>query len=105
MDFGAHQHRAKSVAEADRTAPPLVDEVLAAPGQPLDAATRADMSTRFGQDFSRVRVHADNRAAESARGIGARAYTVGEHVVFGAGEHHPASAQGRELLAHELAHV
>ena len=36
-----------------------VHEVLQAPGQPLDTATRAFMEPRFGYDFSRVRVHAD----------------------------------------------
>ena len=60
---------------------------------------------RFNQDFGSVRVHTDGQAAEAAEGIGARAYTLGEHVVFGAGEFAPASGAGQHLLAHELAHV
>ena len=56
-------------------------------------------------DFSNVRVHTDARAAESARAVGARAYTVGDHVVFGAGRHAPQTSEGRMLLAHELTHV
>ena len=87
------------------TAPPIVHEVLRAPSQPLDPATRAFMEPRFGHDFSRVRVHNDARAAESARAVNARAYTVGEHVVFEAGAFTPASHTGQRLLAHELAHV
>ncbi len=86
-------------------APPIVHEVLAAPGQPLDLATRGFMEPRFGHDFSRVRVHADSGAAGSAESIHARAYTVGHHVVFGAGKYRPGTADGRRLLAHELAHV
>src|SRR5262249_17361436 len=39
--------------------PPIVDETLQSSGQPLDAATRAFMEPRFGQDFSHVRVHTD----------------------------------------------
>lgn len=58
-----------------------------------------------GHDFSRVRVHSDGRAAESAAAVGARAYAVGRHVVFGAGEYAPSTAGGRQLLAHELTHV
>jgi hypothetical protein len=85
--------------------PDIVHEVLAAPGQPLDLATRALMGRRFGHDFSRVRVHTDSRAAESARSVLARAYTVGPHVVFGDGEYAPRTHQGSELLAHELAHT
>jgi hypothetical protein len=58
-----------------------------------------------GFDFSRVRVHADARAAESARAVQARAYTVGQDIVFAGGEYAPGTSAGRELLAHELAHT
>ena len=85
--------------------PPIVHEVLRSPGRPLDAATRADMEPRFGHDFSQVRVHADARAAEAASSIGARAYTSGRHIVFGAGQNAPEAAYGRQILAHELTHV
>lgn len=85
--------------------PPSVHEVLASPGQPLDAATRSYMEPRFGHDFSQVRVHADARAAGSARAVSALAYTVGRDVVFGAGQLAPESSTGRRLIAHELMHV
>jgi hypothetical protein len=86
-------------------APPIVDEVLSSPGQPLDSATRAFMEPRFGEDFSRVRVHTDAQAAESASAINARAFTVNRNIVFGSAEYLPASDSGRQLLSHELAHV
>ena len=86
-------------------APPIVHGVLDTPGQPLDRATRSFMEGRFGHDFSGVRVHADDRAAESAARVGALAYTVGERVVFGRGRHAPEGPEGRKLLAHELTHV
>jgi hypothetical protein len=56
-------------------------------------------------DFGGVRVHADARAAQSARQLGAHAFTLGRHIVFGEGEYTPHSPAGRELLAHELSHV
>ena len=87
------------------TAPPIVHEVLRSPGQLLDEATRAFMEPRFGHDFSKVRVHTDDRAAESARAVNALAYTVGRDIVFGAGRYAPASTEGTGLLAHELAHT
>src|SRR5262249_29965020 len=74
-------------------------------GQPLDAGTRAFMEPRFGHDFSQVRIHADERAAESARAVNALAYTVGRDVVFGEGRYEPGTSEGRRLLAHELTHV
>src|SRR4029077_20793737 len=85
--------------------PPIVHDVLNSPGQPLDAATRADMEPRFGHDFSKVRVHADAQAAESARAVSALAYAVGEHVAFRGERYAPGTSAGRHLLAHELAHV
>lgn len=84
---------------------PDLREALQAPGAPLDLATRHFFEPRFGHDFSRVRVHTSERAGNSAEAFGARAYTAGPHVVFGPGEYQPYSAEGRRLLAHELAHV
>jgi len=85
--------------------PPVVDEVLHSPGQPLDAATRAFMEPRFGHDFSNVRVHTDSRAGESADAVNAEAYTVGSDVVFAPGQFQPATESGSAVLAHELSHV
>jgi len=50
-------------------------------------------------------VHADAVAVHSAREVAARAYTVGHHIVFGAGRFAPATREGRHLVAHELTHV
>jgi hypothetical protein len=99
--------QAKSTAAAKPVggAPPLVHEVLRSPGRPLDGLTRAYFEPRFGRDFSQVRVHADDRAAESAQGVGALAYAVGPHIAFARGRYAPASLTGQALLAHELAHV
>ncbi|HVO44315.1 MAG TPA: DUF4157 domain-containing protein, partial [Aggregatilineales bacterium] len=85
--------------------PPIVYDVLRSSGQRLDPDARAFLEPRFGHDFSNVRVHTDARAAESARSVNARAYTVGRDVVFEAGQYRPDAAAGRELLAHELTHV
>lgn len=80
-------------------------DVLQSPGHALGAETRAAMEPPFGRNFADVRVHDDARAAASARAVDAHAYTVGNDVVFGAGQYVPASFAGRHLLAHELAHV
>ena len=86
-------------------APPIVHDVLNSPGRPLDPATHDFMAPRFGADFSDVRIHTDDSAARSAEAVGARAYTVGRSIVFGAGHYDPAGSAGRRLLAHEVAHV
>jgi hypothetical protein len=86
-------------------APPIVHDVLRSPGQPLDPTARSLMESRFGHDFSMVRVHSDTEAALSARAVGAQAYTIGHDVVFGPGQYMPRSRTGLHLLAHELAHV
>ena len=86
-------------------APPIVHDVLAAPGRLLDAGIRTALEPRFGHSFAHVRVHDDARAAASARAVEAHAYTVGRDVVFAAGRYRPESGEGRRLIAHELAHV
>jgi hypothetical protein len=88
-----------------RAVPRIVHEVLARPGHPLDERTRVSMESRFGRDFSGVRLHHDSTAATAARSVYAHAFTVGEHVVFGAGQFAPNQPHGRRLVAHELAHV
>lgn len=90
---------------AQPAAPPIVHEVLNSPGQPLDPATRNFFEPRFGHDFSRVRVHTDDRAANSARAVNASAYTVGRDIVFDANQYRPLQGKGNQLVAHELAHV
>ena len=85
--------------------PPIVHEVLRSAGQPLDPASRLFMEPRFGHDFSKLRVHSDAKAAESAQAIAAAAYTIGNDIVFGEGEFNPQHNEGRRLIAHELTHV
>ena len=74
-------------------------------GRPLPESTRTFFEARFGHDFSKVRVHADSRAAEAARSVNARAFTVGPDVVFAPGQYAPRADSGKRLLAHELTHV
>jgi hypothetical protein len=84
------------------TAPPVVHQVLSAPGHPLDPSTRSFMEPRFGHDLGHIRIHTDRKAAESARAVQSKAYTVGNQVVFGEGEYAPRTFAGQRLLAHEL---
>ncbi|MCK5545286.1 MAG: DUF4157 domain-containing protein [Desulfobulbaceae bacterium] len=79
--------------------------VLHGGGQPLPATTRDFFALRFGADFSDVRVHTGDKAAETAGNIHARAFTVGRDITFGSGQYAPENAEGKKLLAHELAHV
>jgi hypothetical protein len=96
---------ATALNRSDERAADLVDRVLSAPGQALNDTVRGFMEERFGRDFGDVRVHLDDQAAQSARSVGAFAYTVDRHVVFDQGRYEPHSPVGQRLLAHELAHV
>jgi len=98
-------HRKAEPSSSRSTGSADVDFVLRSSGQPLDHATRRDMESRIGYDFSGVRLHTDSRAAESAQSLSAQAYTVGSNVVFAAGRFAPQTSEGRRLLAHELTHV
>ncbi|MGL4611888.1 MAG: DUF4157 domain-containing protein [Trueperaceae bacterium] len=85
--------------------PPIVHDILQNQGEPLEPQTRSSMESRFGHDFSSVRVHTDAKAAESARATHASALTVGQDILFSSGHYNPKTFAGRDLLAHELAHV
>ena len=85
--------------------PSAVDGVLRKSGRPLDAGAAAFMGARFGLDFSHVRVHTDATDGAAAQAIAARAFTVNNHLAFAPGEYQPHTRAGRQLLAHELAHV
>jgi hypothetical protein len=97
--------RRSALGTGPATAPPVVGEALRSPGRPLPSSARAALEPGFGRDFSGVRVHTDAKATESARAVQARAYAVGQDIVFGAGQYDPDSFAGLHLLAHELAHT
>ena len=96
----------RTVNEAGgREAPSIAHLPFRSPGRPLDLATRRLMEDHFGANFSKVRVHTGPEAAASARSIDARAYTLGQHIVFDSGRYAPDSSEGKRLLAHELVHT
>jgi hypothetical protein len=96
--------RAESPGE-DEERSPVLDVVGRGGGRPLEPELRSDMEQRLGHDFGDVRVHSDGAAGESARSVGAHAYTVGSEVVFQPSTWAPESPHGRRMLAHELTHV
>src|SRR5207253_7958251 len=105
-DAARHVQRFSQSSNASLdAAPPSVDRALQDSGRPLEPGLRRDMEERFGYDFSRVRVHSDAVAVQSAQDVNAYAYTVGSDIVFGAGWFDPATRHGRRLIAHELTHV
>jgi outer membrane lipoprotein SlyB len=99
------QRLAGQANDGMETTPASVDHVLASSGIPLEPELRQDMEQRFDHDFSQVQVHTGGTAEQSAREVNARAYTVGNNIVFGTGQFEPSSYEGRRLIAHELTHV
>jgi hypothetical protein len=88
--------------------PPAVESAInraRGAGQPLDEAVQAQMGTALGHDFSRVQVHTGAEAHALNKQLSAKAFTTGRDIFFRQGEYNPGSGSGRELLAHELAHV
>lgn len=83
----------------------VVSSLIPDTGQALPPASRRFFAARLGHDFNNVRIHHGVRAAQAAQSIRARAFTLGNHVVFNQGEYSPHSDTGKRLLAHELTHV
>lgn len=84
---------------------PAIRRALHTPGEPLESSSRKHFEHRFGHDFSQVRIHTGDQAAEAAASLHASAFTLGSDIVFGRGRYSPATAPGRLLLLHELRHV
>lgn len=74
-------------------------------GSSIDSSTQSFMNSRFGKDFSTVKIHTDNGAILLSRSLNAKAFTVGSDIYFNQGQYQPASSEGKQLLAHELTHV
>ncbi len=74
-------------------------------GHSMSPLTNQFFAKRMGYDFSQVKVHTDKDAAESAKSVNAKAYTIGNNIVFNEGQYNTESAEGKKLLAHELTHV
>ncbi len=74
-------------------------------GSSMDKATKSEMESGFGHDFSNVRIHTGNQAAQMNQSLGAKAFTTGNDIFFNEGQYQPDSKEGKRLLAHELTHT
>ncbi len=98
----------QSSGRAPDSAAPSVEARLASSkggGTPLASETREHMEQGIGADFDSVRIHTDSEAADLSRSLGAKAFTHGGDIYFGAGNYAPGSTEGQHLLAHELTHT
>jgi len=98
----------KELAEKTPEVVPALESRLQAmegSGQPLPEKTQNFMASKFGNDFSQVRVHANADAVQMNRDLNAQAFTHRQDVFFGAGKYSPESSAGKRLLAHELTHT
>jgi hypothetical protein len=113
-DIGEKEHQtvaagpvmngAATSGSANVQIPQSHSHLVPGPGRSLDTGTRTFIEPRFGSNFDGVRIHTDVKANEAADSIGARAYTLGNNIVFAQNAYSDSSA-GRHLLAHELTHV
>ena len=99
------QAAAETGAAGETGAPESVRDVIASTGRSLDASIQRAMEDRMGDSFGDVQIHTGPTAASACESINARAFTVGNHIAFNAGEYDPNTAEGQHVLAHELAHV
>jgi hypothetical protein len=107
--IGASVHKKKSSAGYGGVpVPPDFQDALAGAqreGQPLTGELKTFMEDAFSSDFSNVRIHTGDTAADLNDQIEARAFTNGNDIYFNKGQYKPGSVEGKKLLAHELSHV
>jgi hypothetical protein len=82
-----------------------VDRAAGSSGSSLPDDLRARFETSIGTDLSSVRIHTGGDSETAAASVGAKAYTVGNDIHFGAGHYDPSSHDGMLLIAHEVAHT
>jgi hypothetical protein len=92
--MSAHESKARSNEASQGAAPASAHGVV-------DAA----LTSRGGTPLGGAQLHDDATSHAAADALGARAFTAGSSVFFGAGQHAPGTPQGDELLRHELTHV
>jgi len=90
---------------SDKVATHEISNIVSSGRSTLDDDVQELMESRFGYDFSGVRIHTDERAAQSARSFNAFAYTIGQDIVFSHGQYSPRTNEGQRILAHELVHT
>jgi hypothetical protein len=74
-------------------------------GSSMDSNTQSFMQSRFGADFSEVKIHTGGESIQMNRELNAKAFTVGNDIYFNEGQYNPNSGEGKHLLAHELTHT
>ncbi|WP_331963114.1 DUF4157 domain-containing protein, partial [Ohtaekwangia sp.] len=96
--------KASAVKDASGNVPSYIAS-LDGKGAPLPDSVKKFFEPKFKADFSSVRIHDNEQAAEAASSVHAKAFTHKNHIVFNKGVYNPESSAGRELLAHELTHI
>jgi|GEM_PF-5622405 len=74
-------------------------------GFSLPDELRVEMERKFHASFREVRIHNDKEAEDICESLHALAFAHGHDIYFNKGQYNPNANTGKELLAHELAHV
>lgn len=96
---------------APRTASPvarrtqLLEQAISSGPTLLPGRLRQDLEDALGIGLGNVRLFTSSSAGTAAKSFGARAYTIGQDIFFGAGHFDPESKKGQHLIAHEVAHA
>lgn len=105
VHLGSRWNRGLKDQESTLNVEDLILKTLEKDGEPFPEAIRMPFEHLFAHDFSMVRLHKDREASLSSETIGALAYTLGQHIVFGEGQYQPDTSAGIKLISHELIHV
>lgn len=74
-------------------------------GEPLPEPFRVRVDAASGPGAKPVFLRTDAVADALARALGSRAFTFRDTIFFARGEYRPGTAEGQQVIAHELAHV
>jgi hypothetical protein len=102
---GLLQRKTRDASGVTEGAEQAVASASSGSGDPLPEPIMRKFESSLGADLSSVRIHTGAESQAAATSVGARAYTIGQDIHFGAGQYDPSSGAGQHLLAHEVAHT
>ncbi len=105
MPSGIILRKARDANGVEDGAGDAVARAASSSGSPLPENLMRKFEGSLGADLSSVRVHTGGESEAAASAVGAKAYTLGQEIHFGAGHFDPSSTSGEHLLAHEVAHT
>lgn len=98
-----HDHRTRFAG--DTTVHDAVRKAMSTQGRPLPDSLKPKLEATFGCSLPPVQLHTGIRARNACQTVGKPSFTIGSHIFIDTTTIDLETAQGKRVIAHEMAHV